>query len=80
MQGVRGLASARHLWLLEMVNATEKMDAKKRGRPATGSGVPVQVRLQPDQLEWLDSRCAELEMSRPAAIRYLLEWARVKGS
>ena len=34
-----------------MINAT----TKSRGRPATGKGTPVQVRLQPDLLEKIDA-------------------------
>ncbi|WP_156025034.1 hypothetical protein [Sphingomonas phyllosphaerae] len=57
-----------------MMNATEKMQPKKRGRPAIGQGVPIQVRLQPDQLAALDGWIAHQEPtpSRPEAIRTLL--------
>jgi hypothetical protein len=36
--------------------ASNKVQPKKkgRGRPATGKGLPIQVRLQPDDLELLD--------------------------
>ena len=47
---------------------------KKRGRPATGVGTMVGVRLQPDQLAALDAwiaRQAE-KPSRPEAIRLIL--------
>lgn len=52
---------------------------KKRGRPATGRGESVNVRLQPDQLAWLDDWRADKSMTRPEAIRYLLEKGRVAG-
>lgn len=48
---------------------------KRRGRPATGKGVQVVVRMQPDMLDWLDSERAKLdpEPSRPEMIRRILE-------
>ena len=50
---------------------------KKRGPPATGKGVQIQVRLQPDDLaavdEWRDQQ--EGEPTRPDAIRTLLRQA-----
>lgn len=54
-----------------MVRAT----IKSKGRPATGKGLPVQVRLQPDQLAALDAWIAKLpdpKPSRPEAIRQAL--------
>ncbi|TPG13164.1 hypothetical protein EAH84_07125 [Sphingomonas oligophenolica] len=47
------------------------------GRPRTGIGTPVMVRLQPDQLGALDQWIANHETapSRPEAIRQLLEQA-----
>jgi len=51
-----------------MVSAT-----KKTGRPATGIGTPVQVRLQPDQLAKLDAwRTANGNPTRPEAVRAIL--------
>lgn len=51
------------------------MTSKKRGRPATGQGVLLGVRLQPDLLAaldaWVDAQ-QELKPSRPEAIRILL--------
>lgn len=46
----------------------------KRGRPATGKGVQVVVRLQPDLLDWLDAERATLdpEPSRPEMIRRII--------
>jgi hypothetical protein len=56
------------------MTATEKMDAQKRGRPAVGKGIPIQVRLQPDDLELLDLWIAANapETSRPEAVRRIL--------
>ena len=54
----------------------EKNDiAKRRGRPATGLGTGVLVRLQPDLLAWVDAERAKLdpEPSRPEFIRQVLE-------
>ena len=52
--------------------------AKKRGRPATGLGTGVLVRLQPDHLAWLDAERAKIEPppSRPEFIRSLIEKAK----
>lgn len=47
----------------------------KRGRPATGKGTPVLVRVQPDLLADLDAFIAgepDPKPSRPDAIRRLL--------
>lgn len=54
----------------------EKMLAQnKRGRPATGKGFTVGVRLQPDLLAWVDAERAKLdpEPSRPEFIRQVIE-------
>ena len=72
------LATARFLWLPKcMARSTEKMQPKKRGRPATGKGTPVQVRLHDDMLEKLDAWCARQPdtPSRPEAIRRLVSEA-----
>lgn len=48
---------------------------KSRGRPATGKGVQVVVRLQPDQLAQLDAWIEEQPSpapTRPEAVRRLL--------
>ena len=58
----------------------EKMLAqKRRGRPATGKGLTIGVRLQPDLLAWVDAERAKIEPepSRPEFIRGLIE--RAKG-
>jgi len=51
------------------------MQPKKRGRPATGQGVPVQVRLQAEQLGRLDRWIGTQPdlPSRAEAIRRLVE-------
>lgn len=57
---------------------------KSRGRPATGKGTLIGVRLQPDQLQRLDDWIEEDggRFSRPEAIRKLLEhaWGRTVAS
>ena len=47
---------------------------KKRGRPATGQGIPVQVRLRPAELSQVDAwrQQQDGEPSRPEAIRRLV--------
>jgi hypothetical protein len=52
----------------------EKRLAKNRGRPATGRGQTIGVRMLPDQLEQLDAWIASQagEMTRPEAIRRLV--------
>ncbi|AZS20069.1 hypothetical protein CSW63_05065 [Caulobacter sp. FWC26] len=55
---------------------TSSRDSKNLGgRPATGKGTPVMVRLQPDQLAALDAWIARESdsLSRPAAIRAILD-------
>lgn len=56
--------------------ATEKMQPKKRGRPATGVGKPVQVRFQPSDLSEIDAWIAAQDdnPSRPEAVRRLVQW------
>jgi hypothetical protein len=48
---------------------------KKRGPPATGQGIQIQVRIQPDKLTTLDRWIAAKgdNLSRPEAIRRLVE-------
>ncbi|KQV27848.1 hypothetical protein ASC97_05650 [Rhizobium sp. Root1203] len=56
----------------------DKVQRKKRGRPSTGKGVPVQVRLQPDLLKLIDSigSWRDPAPSRAEKIRKMLqEWA-----
>ena len=54
------------------------VNTKKRGRPATGRGDLVGVRIQPEQLAALDAWCAaqpDPKPSRPEAIRKILDRA-----
>jgi hypothetical protein len=56
----------------------EKVLAKKpRGRPATGRGETIGVRMQPADIARVDAwRKKEEDLpSRPEAIRRLLDWA-----
>ncbi|MGQ2941565.1 MAG: hypothetical protein ACT6Q7_14075 [Blastomonas fulva] len=48
---------------------------KRKGRPATGKGTPISVRLQPDQLAALDAwiEAQGGGISRPKAIRLLFQ-------
>jgi hypothetical protein len=48
---------------------------KRRGPAPTGKGLPVQVRLQPAQLEALDAWIAKQNqpLTRPEAIRAMME-------
>lgn len=56
--------------------AETELEKPKRGRPRTGIGQPVHVRLSADQLErlddWIDQQI-ESPISRPEAVRRLLE-------
>lgn len=57
---------------------------KSRGRPATGKGTLIGVRLQPEQLQRLDDWIEDDggRFSRPEAIRKLLEhaWGRTAAA
>lgn len=48
------------------------------GRPATGKGTLIGVRLQPDLLAWVDAERAKIEPepTRPEFIRGLIERAK----
>jgi hypothetical protein len=55
---------------------TTPLPVPRRGRPRTGVGLPVQIRLSADQIARLDAWIAdqlEQPLSRPEAIRRLLE-------
>lgn len=58
----------------------EKTITKKRGRPATGLGTLIGLRLQPDLLAWVDAERAKLdpEPTRPEFIRSLIETHKAK--
>jgi len=45
---------------------------KKRGPKPTGKGVPIQVRIQPEQLAKIDAWAAREGISRPEAIRAMI--------
>ena len=64
------------------MTASIPASTKSRGRPATGKGEPVQVRLHPPLMEALDAFRAsqEDEPSRPEALRRLAaEGLKAKG-
>lgn len=65
--------------IVNLMADQEKNDiAKRRGRPATGLGTGVLVRLQPELLAWIDAEREKLEPqpSRPEMIRLFLEEQR----
>jgi hypothetical protein len=69
------LARLRYHKCMKRPRGQEKMQPKRIGRPPTGIGAPVQVRLQPDLMKQLDAwrgRDPDLP-SRPEAIRRLLQ-------
>lgn len=53
----------------------------KRGPAPTGQGTPVQVRLQPDLLAWVDTERSKIatEPSRPEFIRMIIDNERLKS-
>jgi hypothetical protein len=54
----------------------EKMQPKKRGRPPTGKGIPVQVRLQEDLYDALDNFASATGITRPQVIKQIFTlWA-----
>jgi len=63
---------------MSMTAQRQNDTTKKMGRPATGKGTPVMLRLQPDLLAWVDAERAKLdpEPSRPEFIRGLIEAAK----
>jgi len=68
------LASARYLCHHNIAMSISDV-TKKRGRPiSTGKGMPITVRLQPDQLAALDTWIAKQpdKPSRPEAMRRVL--------
>ncbi|MEE9271711.1 MAG: hypothetical protein V3U57_00310 [Robiginitomaculum sp.] len=56
-----------------MSKSTQNDTKKKTGRPATGIGKQINVRLHPKLLDRLDAYRGD--MSRPKAIRELIEKA-----
>ena len=67
-----------------MTDSDDKMPLQRRkpGPAATGKGVPVLVRLQPELLVWVDSKRSAQDpaLSRPEMIRAILEGARGKDA
>ena len=67
-----------------VVMTVQPQSRRKPGPPATGKGTPIQVRLQPEQLQRLDDWIEEDggRFSRPEAIRVLIEhaWGRTVAS
>lgn len=61
--------------IMSMAKQAQNDTKKRMGRPATGQGVPVMVRLAPDLLSWLDAERAKLEPepSRPEMVRQFLQ-------
>ena len=57
-----------------MAKQEKTIPKKTRGRPATGLGTPVMVRLQPDMLAKLDQfiEDSKADLTRPEAIRLIL--------
>jgi hypothetical protein len=57
------------------MNKSINVIKKVRGRPATGQGTLIGVRLQPSQLKALDAWIAKQDASqtRPEAVRRLVE-------
>lgn len=58
-----------------MTDQEKTITKNKRGRPATGLGTLIGVRLQPEILDWIDAERAKLdpEPTRPEFIRKLIE-------
>ena len=58
-----------------MIKQQKKITQNRRGRPATGAGILIGVRLQPIELAELDTwrNRAAGEPSRPEAMRTLLK-------
>lgn len=52
---------------------------KRAGRPATGQGVQVQVRLQPDTLARIDQYAEAKGWTRPQVIRAMIEAVEKTG-
>lgn len=61
-----------------MSDQQENDNINRGGRPATGKGTLVGVRLQPDLLAWLDAERAKHgdNPSRPELVRQMLELLR----
>lgn len=64
-----------------MMDQEINVSTKRRGRPATGKGFTIGVRLQPDALAWLDAEREKIDPipSRPEMVRLILSQAKGKG-
>jgi hypothetical protein len=51
--------------------STQPLPRKKPGPPATGQGVQIQTRVQPDLLANIDAWAAKHACTRPEALRQL---------
>ncbi len=64
-----------------MDNINEQQKKRERGRPPTGAGVSIHVRLPPAEIDALDQWIAEQKkpgsrhMTRPEAVRHLVKLA-----
>ena len=59
-----------------MAKSKLKRATKKVGRPkSTGAGVPQVVRMHEPQLKAIDGWIRDTGISRPEAIRQLVDWA-----
>jgi hypothetical protein len=63
------------MWYHGLMAQPPVQPRKRRGPAPTGKGLPVQVRLQPAQLEALDAWIAKQNqpVTRPEAIRAMME-------
>lgn len=57
----------------------ETLQPRKRGPAPTGKGIPVQVRLQPELLAKVDVWAKKHGVTRPEAIRAMIEAAERVG-
>jgi hypothetical protein len=76
------LALARLLWLHQIMTSSIPATKKSRGRPATGVGKPIQVRLQPALMGALDNYISlqPTDITHAEAIRRILvEYLRSAG-
>jgi hypothetical protein len=59
-----------------MANANKKTKTNKIGRPrTTGPGVAMMVRMHKPQLTAIDAWIGKSGLSRPEAVRQLVNWA-----
>jgi hypothetical protein len=59
-----------------MSKSKTKHNTKKAGRPkSTGAGAPMVVRMHDPQIKQIDRWIGDSAISRPEAIRQLVDWA-----